>query len=72
LRDLELGDHGGLVDAVDPGATAAHQLRGAERGKYDEFERAEAGWTLYHVDPHGKALVRARAVRPKSSEKRDA
>ena len=70
LCDLELGDDGGLVDTVDPGAAPAHQLRGAERGKHDEFERAESGWTLYHVDPHGKAFVRARADGPKSSEKR--
>src|SRR5262249_556996 len=50
-RHLELGDHRGLVQAVNLGSTAAQQLCGPERGEDHELKRADAWRTLNHEDP---------------------
>src|SRR5262249_61189707 len=50
-RHLELGDHRGLVQAVNLRSTAAHQLCGPEGGEDDELKRADAWRTLNHEEP---------------------
>jgi len=43
FRHFELCDDGGLVQAVNFGPTAAHQLGGPQRGEDDELKRADTG-----------------------------
>src|SRR6516225_2933952 len=49
-RHLELGDHRGLVQAVNLGSTAAPQLCDPEGGEDDELKRADAWRTLNHEE----------------------
>src|SRR5262245_34167850 len=51
FRHFELCDNDGLVLAVHFGMTAAHQLRGPQRGEDDELKRADTSRTLNHRPP---------------------
>jgi hypothetical protein len=46
--DLDLRGRDHFVRAIDPGNAPPHQLRGAQPGDHDEFERIRAVRTLNH------------------------